>query len=369
MAASDEDVTKAVKNCLTDQANVGTKTPLQRAKILPLKDLRAQSTESEAGGGDPSRPNNLDVIIDEVKRVGHLVRALRNVNVAWQLMLILQPIDIDDSSFGEPLGIADSVLFDSAQDKGKGPSKANNQSKRVNQGFCCMKKHDGLDKTLNQNTRTIEILQEMAKYYDRIGDNWRTTAYRRAIAALRKQDEQIITKEQAQRIDGVGERLAAKIEEIVQTDTLRRLQSTTTDPNDRLLQLFMGIYGVGYPLASKWIAQGYRTLDELKSKPELTNNQRIGIEHYDDFLRRIPRNEVVEHAGIVEQALKTADPGFQMIIGGSYRRGADDCGDIDLIITKKEAGLDHIRALIRHTVEPKLGKDGFLKCALSAGSD
>ena len=58
------------------------------------------------------------------------------------------------------------------------------------------------------------------------------------------------------------------------------------------LQLFLGIYGVGTSLAQQWIAQGYRTLDDLLAKAKLTPNQRLGIEHYDDLNTRIPRKEM-----------------------------------------------------------------------------
>lgn len=63
--------------------------------------------------------------------------------------------------------------------------------------FSCMQKHDGVNKPTNPNARTIEVLQQMADYYDRIKDHWRLTAYRNAIAALRKQEHKITTKEEA----------------------------------------------------------------------------------------------------------------------------------------------------------------------------
>ena len=44
------------------------------------------------------------------------------------------------------------------------------------ENFSCMQKHDGLDKQENPNSRTIEILQKMADYYDRMRDHWRVTA-------------------------------------------------------------------------------------------------------------------------------------------------------------------------------------------------
>ena len=141
------------------------------------------------------------------------------------------------------------------------------------QNFNCMHKHDGQDHVKNPNHRTIEILQQMADYYDRTRDQWRVMAYRRVIAALRKQTVKIIAKEQAVVIPFVGERLAEKIEEIVWTDKLRRLENASLDPNDGVLQSFLSIYGVGIAQASTWIDQGYRTLEDLRQKAQLTKNQ------------------------------------------------------------------------------------------------
>ena len=56
-----------------------------------------------------------------------------------------------------------------------------------------------------------------------------------------------------------------------------------------------------------------------------------------------------------------------MTIGGSYRRGNIDSGDIDILITKEGADLQHIRTLMEGTVIPELRQNGFLKAELATG--
>jgi len=231
-----------------------------------------------------------------------------------------------------------------------------------------MRKNEGVSRSTNLNSGTIDILDKMAQYYDRTGDHWRTISYRKCITALKRQSEHIATREQAIKIAGIGERLADKVEEIACTSRLRRLESTAVDTNDQLLQLFMGIYQVGLPTASRWIAQGHKSFDDLKSKANLTANQRIGIDHYNDFLTRIPRTEVAAHADVVREACAKADNEVQLIVGGSYRRGAADSGDIDLIITKENASLEYIRTILVDTVIPQLLEEGFLKVGLATSS-
>jgi DNA polymerase IV len=182
---------------------------------------------------------------------------------------------------------------------------------------------------------------------------------------LRKQKTKIETKEQARAIPQIGERLADKIEEIVSTNKLHRLAHAKSDPNEQTMQLFMSIYGVGLAVASKWIAQGHRTLEDIRTEFDLTPNQRIGLEHREDFESRIPRAEVAEHARIVQDTLRKFDPAFQLIVGGSYRRGKSDSGDIDCLITKKGASIESIRTVLVESVVPFLFKIGFLKAALA----
>lgn len=233
--------------------------------------------------------------------------------------------------------------------------------------FQCMHKHTGDNKT-GPNTRTMSILQEMADYYANTRDEWRQKAYRSAISALRNQSTQIATKEQALCINGIGESIAEKIEEIVVTNRLRKLDYTKLDPRQRILQTFMKIYGVGYAVAERWVSAGYRTLDDLLAKAALTPNQRIGIAHYEDFNTRIPRTEVAKHASIVKTTLHGLDANYKVYTMGSYRRGAETSGDIDLIITCSDASITKIRETICDKLVPMLTDSGFLVAALAQTS-
>jgi len=187
----------------------------------------------------------------------------------------------------------------------------------------------------NPNARTIEVLKSMCEYYSRINDQWRTVAYRKGINTLRQQTSKITTEEEAFRLPNIGRRLAAKIEEIVNTNKLRRLEHTHDDPRDRALATFLGIYGVGTTIANRWLAQGFRTLEDLRCSADLSPNQRLGIDYYDDLNTRIPRAEVTALGAYVMREAAAMDPAIELIIGGSYRRGSDSSGDIDFIVTKR----------------------------------
>ena len=239
----------------------------------------------------------------------------------------------------------------------------------INQNaFQCMNPVGPSSTSSCPNARTIEILDQMCRYYDQMQDQWRTFAYRKAITTLRKQTIKISTAKEAAALPFVGSRLASKIEEIVLTDRLRRLDSTRDDPADKVLRLFLGVYGAGLVQANKWIQAGHRTLDDLMTNAKLTDSQKIGVQHYDDFSSRIPRAEVEAHGDYVRDTLRKIDPEFQITIMGSYRRGASDSGDIDIIITKPGARASLLRDVVFQSLVPRLFKVGFLRAKLATSS-
>lgn len=276
-------------------------------------------------------------------------------------------VDVDGTDPGtddEPLEIAvNSRKKDFANEKvtsTRSTRKAFDQS-----GFQCMDPSTGGSSSENPNAHTIKILEEMGRHYDQMQDEWRTLAYRRGVTTLKKQPTKISTAKQAAALPFIGTRLAEKIEEIVLTNRLRKLDNTKGDPLDKVLRLFLGVYSAGLVQANKWIQAGHRTLDDLQAKAKLTDSQKIGIEHYADFNARIPRAEVAAHGAFVQNALLTIDPHFEATVMGSFRRGAAHSGDIDMLISRPGASLAQLRTVVFDDLVPALSKAGFLKVALA----
>ncbi|KAL8733710.1 MAG: hypothetical protein Q9166_001903 [cf. Caloplaca sp. 2 TL-2023] len=303
-------------------------------------------------------------------------RTIRNqppdgLDKAIEEMLAVKDLPLDDEDVDSPTTstpIDESDDDDNREKPDRIKAKKTSFKNSWQSKFTCMDKHTGTENQANPNARTIEVLKQMTDYYDRTNDHWRTIAYRKAIAALKKQTQRIITKEEAFAIPFIGERLAIKIEEIVFTNRLRRLENTNFDATDAALQLFLKIYGVGHSQASQWINQGYRTLTDLTTKASLTKNQQIGIEHIDDFATRIKRAEVEHHGQIVRDAIAREDPAIEATIGGSYRRGATDSGDVDFIITKPDCSMETLRTIILDIVIPNLFTSNYLQHALAVTS-
>ncbi|KAL5357007.1 hypothetical protein BJX96DRAFT_143765 [Aspergillus floccosus] len=339
----------------------------QREELSKEREMRSAHEVSTSRGRDI-----LDDIIDETKAVKDLVCApIHHQRLPTNRIKPLESLDCrEEDSSAEASDVEVSETSDPKADARKRRKHLHNEAGATEeqQGFACMQAHDARSKSDNPNSRTIEVLQQMLDYYTRTDDHWRVLAYRKTIIALRKQSNKITTRAQALAIPGIGTRLADKIEEIVYTNRLRRLENMSTTPEDHILQKFMGVYGAGLSQASRWLAQGYRTLEDLKTKAHLTPAQRIGVEHYDDFLQRILRKEVEMHGEIVRRAVVKVNPEMQVIVSGSYRRGATDSGDIDVLITQPDATIEQIRAMMMDTVIPVLFQQGFLQASLAVTS-
>lgn len=273
--------------------------------------------------------------------------------------------DTDSGTDEEPLEIPARSRKKSNMVNTNGPTRRSPRKGLDQSGFQCMDPSTGDYSSQNPNARTIQILEEMGRHYDQMQDQWRTLAYRRGVTTLKKQNRKITTAKEAAALPFIGTRLASKIEEIVLTNRLRKLDTTKDDPLDQILRLFLGVYGAGIVQANKWIQTGHRTLPDLLTNAKLTDSQRVGVEHYDDFNARIPRAEVAAHGAVVVNALKYIDPKYEATIMGSYRRGATDSGDIDMIITCPGASLTQLRQTVFSQLVPHLFKSSFLKVTLA----
>ncbi|KAI0383784.1 hypothetical protein F5Y04DRAFT_21188 [Hypomontagnella monticulosa] len=276
------------------------------------------------------------------------------------------------ASPADEAGYVSSDSSDSSSRPRKRRTRSKNDSSKKNdigwqQKFICMKggTKEQVEADDNPNAETIKVLQKMLDMHSLTGDNFRIRAYRLAITTLRAQRKQIRTAEEARALPHIG-RIADKIEEIVTTNRLRQLEYALDDPRRQIMGLFLKIHGVGKAQAEKWIAQGFRTLDDLRNKAELNTNQKIGLEHYDDLNTRIPRREVEALASCVKRTAKVIDPKVELIVGGSYRRGADSCGDIDFIVTKRgTSSISQLAPFLNRLVKT-LTEEGFLTAALAS---
>ncbi|NWU99508.1 DPOLL polymerase, partial [Upupa epops] len=183
----------------------------------------------------------------------------------------------------------------------------------------------------NHNQFITEKLEVLAKAYSVQGDKWRSLGYTKAINALKSYHKPVTSYQEACKIPGIGKRMAEKILEILESGHLRKLDHISESVP--VLELFSSIWGAGVKTAQMWYQQGFRTLDDIRTKAALTSQQAVGLKHYTDFLERMPREEAAEIEQTVRQAALALKPGLVCVACGSYRRGKPTCGDVDVLVT------------------------------------
>ncbi|KAM6265327.1 DNA polymerase lambda isoform 2-T3 [Spheniscus humboldti] len=224
--------------------------------------------------------------------------------------------------------------------------------------------HSSNSKKENHNQCITEKLEVLAKAYSVQGDKWRALGYSKAINALKSYHKPVTSYQEACKIPGIGKRMAEKILEILESGHLRKLDHISESVP--VLELFSNIWGAGVKTAQMWYQQGFRTLDDIRTKATLTSQQAVGLKHYTDFLERMPREEAAEIEQTVRQAALALKPGLVCVACGSYRRGKPTCGDVDVLVTHPD-GQSH-RGVFSKLLD-SLHRSGFLTDDLVSQED
>ena len=244
----------------------------------------------------------------------------------------------DDSSYSD----SDDETFrlaSSAQDyfENELKSRVNNLLEHNKHWTCA---HSSKEQPSNVNKHITDKLEEMSAIYENTKDKFRALGYQKAIIALKRCSTPIKTYEEASKLPGVGKRIADKIWEIVETGDLKSLDEYNSRDDISSIKLFTQIHGIGPTSAQSFVSQGFRTLDDLRTKAHLTRQQKIGLQYYHEFIQRIPRDEVVKIEKIVKTTALNINSGLIVETCGSYRRGKPTCGDVDILITHPD-GVSH----------------------------
>ena len=167
------------------------------------------------------------------------------------------------------------------------------------------------------------------------GGKFKAIAYAKAIRGLKAFPGPITTAEAVKDVPGVGAKIYAKIVEIVATGALSAATRMRERTDVDAVQELLGVHGIGPVKAKALIKAGIKSVRDLRTAAHadaalLTAAQTLGLKHYEDGLERIPRAEMATHEARLLSHLPLALRG---VVVGSYRRGAVDSGDVDLLVT------------------------------------
>ena len=234
--------------------------------------------------------------------------------------------------------------------------------------------HDNVQANKRWNEDFIKILDELADIMQRQGEPFKARAYQKAQETIMTYEGDINNLTQIIDLPGIGKTISSKLEEYMQTGTLQILERERANP----VNLLTKVYGIGPKKADELVKAGIKTIADLRKQPGLLNDvQRIGLNYFEAIETRIPRGEIDIYNKLFTGIFKeTAPPGSHMEIVGSYRRGAQNSGDIDIIITNENNDNTVMKTFMDRLIQDKIvteilsrGKTKSLTIAKLPGSD
>jgi DNA ligase (NAD+) len=214
------------------------------------------------------------------------------------------------------------------------------------------------------NENFIELMEKLADIMLKQGELFRARAYQKAQETIMAYPNDILSPNDLKGKPGIGETIMDKLNEYVQTGTLKVLEREKNNP----INILADVYGIGPKKAKDLVEQGITSIAELRENQHLLNDiQKVGLIFYEDILKRIPRSEIEDYKKIFTKTFTKGTDG-KMEIVGSYRRGAESSGDIDIIITSNSPGVftTFIDNLIKEKIILHVLSRGSTKCLVVA---
>uniref|UniRef100_A0A670J194 DNA polymerase n=1 Tax=Podarcis muralis TaxID=64176 RepID=A0A670J194_PODMU len=190
-------------------------------------------------------------------------------------------------------------------------------------------------------------------------------AYRKAASVISKYPSKIKSGAEAKKLDGVGAKIAEKIDEFLSTGKLRKLEKIRQDDTSSSINFLTRVSGIGPAAARKFVDEGIKTLEgESAVAVSLVG----GNMYFEDFEKRIPRKEMLEMQEIVLSEVKKVDPTYIATVCGSFRRGAESSGDMDILLTHPNFTSESSKQpKLLHQVVEQLENIHFITDTLSKG--
>lgn len=225
------------------------------------------------------------------------------------------------------------------------------------------------------NSDVAEIFNKVADLLEIEGANeFRVRAYRDAARTIstmsRSVSEMVEQGEDLTGLSGIGDDLAAKIEEIVKTGDLKQLREIEQRTPPELAKM-LDVAGLG-PKRVQTIYQelGITTLEELREAAEqgrirdlhglgekTERKIREDVDRWSDAAERTRRDVVEEMVEPLLDFLRGMDEVVRAEAAGSYRRKKETIGDLDVLATS-DAGEETISRFVEYEDVEEVASQG-----------
>lgn len=181
------------------------------------------------------------------------------------------------------------------------------------------------------NERISKVLNQISILMYKSGEPMKGRAYKKAEETILNLPNETETIEDLKGKPGIGKTILKNINEYLETGKVGVIEREEMKPE----HILSGVYGIGPKKAKELVKEKITSIEELRENAEVLNDvQRKGLKYYEDILKRIPRKEIDAYNKIFKKTFNhIANKDSKYEIVGSYRRGLETSGDIDVIVT------------------------------------
>lgn len=169
------------------------------------------------------------------------------------------------------------------------------------------------------------------------GWQFKVRVYNKVIKLINEYPGEITSSESFKGIKGIGPKVLEKIDTILAEENVEEDELNT---NIKVVEDLTRITGVGPKRAKDLASNGY-TLDRILTEYKkgsldeslFTHHILIGIKYFHDIEKKIPRVEIQDMETYMQDVLiENVDSKLRIQVCGSYRRGKETSGDIDVLV-------------------------------------
>ncbi|XP_005882952.1 PREDICTED: DNA-directed DNA/RNA polymerase mu isoform X1 [Myotis brandtii] len=191
----------------------------------------------------------------------------------------------------------------------------------------------------HHNTSLSEALEMLAEAAGFAGSEGRLLSFSRAASVLKALPCPVTALSQLQGLPHFGGHSCRVIQELLEHGVCEEVERVQRSERYQSMKLFTRIFGVGVRTADQWYREGLRTLDDVwKQVQRLTQQQKAGLQHYQDLSSPVQRPDAEALRQVVEAAVGWALPRATVTLAGGFRRGKLQGHDVDFLITHPEEG-------------------------------
>ena len=198
---------------------------------------------------------------------------------------------------------------------------------------------------MNHTSSILSALETMRRGELAKGEKtspFKARAYKKVMDQISGLGRPILSYADLTGVTGIGEKIEEKIKEILATGSLASAERVKAEYSIDAVDELLTVHGIGPVKARELVAAGIKSVAALsaavKAEPSLLNaTQKMGLKYNATATLRIPREEMTVHEDVLQAFMPK---GLKGVVVGSYRRGAADSGDVDMLLTPKSSSVD-----------------------------